>query len=255
MPQRRRVLVTAGGTREPIDDVRFVANVASGALPAALANRLLELGHDVLYLHGPQAILPGRMPLDPDLTRLGARELAATVAAWLALAEPLRQAVARGSLTLQPVTSAAEAAAQLAHHVAVWQPDAVACAMAVADFSPQRQPGKLSSQTAELTLRMTATPKTIDLVKAIRPDVRLLGFKLLSGASEAEFQQAARRLCAHAHADRVFCNDMADVARGLRRGLLLAADGRIVARLEGGRGAEGLEALAAGLVAAWLACD
>src|SRR4051812_19302655 len=42
-----RVLVTAGGTREPIDSVRFVGNRSSGRMGFALADEAVRLGADV----------------------------------------------------------------------------------------------------------------------------------------------------------------------------------------------------------------
>ena len=42
-----RVLVTAGGTREPIDSVRFVGNRSSGRMGFALAEEAVRLGADV----------------------------------------------------------------------------------------------------------------------------------------------------------------------------------------------------------------
>lgn len=46
----RRVLVTAGGTREPIDAVRFVGNRSSGRMGFALATAAADLGADVTVL-------------------------------------------------------------------------------------------------------------------------------------------------------------------------------------------------------------
>ncbi|MGO1497145.1 bifunctional phosphopantothenoylcysteine decarboxylase/phosphopantothenate--cysteine ligase CoaBC [Agrococcus casei] len=43
----RRVVVSAGGTREPIDPVRFIGNRSSGAMGAALARAAAERGADV----------------------------------------------------------------------------------------------------------------------------------------------------------------------------------------------------------------
>src|SRR5690349_12109328 len=45
-----RVLVTAGGTREPIDSVRFVGNRSSGRMGFALADEAVGLGADVTVL-------------------------------------------------------------------------------------------------------------------------------------------------------------------------------------------------------------
>jgi phosphopantothenoylcysteine decarboxylase / phosphopantothenate---cysteine ligase len=46
----RRVLVTAGGTREPVDSVRFVGNRSSGRMAVALAEEARRRGADVIVL-------------------------------------------------------------------------------------------------------------------------------------------------------------------------------------------------------------
>jgi len=46
----RRVLVTAGGTREPLDSVRFVGNRSSGRMGVALAEEARRRGADVVLL-------------------------------------------------------------------------------------------------------------------------------------------------------------------------------------------------------------
>jgi phosphopantothenoylcysteine decarboxylase/phosphopantothenate--cysteine ligase len=46
----RRVLVTAGGTREPLDSVRFVGNRSSGRMGVALAEEARRRGADVTLL-------------------------------------------------------------------------------------------------------------------------------------------------------------------------------------------------------------
>jgi phosphopantothenoylcysteine decarboxylase / phosphopantothenate---cysteine ligase len=49
----RRVVVTAGPTRECIDPVRFVSNRSSGKMGFALAQSLREVGADVVLISGP----------------------------------------------------------------------------------------------------------------------------------------------------------------------------------------------------------
>jgi phosphopantothenoylcysteine decarboxylase/phosphopantothenate--cysteine ligase len=46
----RRVLVTAGGTREPVDSVRFVGNRSSGRMGVALAEEARRRGAEVILL-------------------------------------------------------------------------------------------------------------------------------------------------------------------------------------------------------------
>ncbi|MEM9010144.1 MAG: bifunctional phosphopantothenoylcysteine decarboxylase/phosphopantothenate--cysteine ligase CoaBC [Pseudomonadota bacterium] len=49
----RRVLVTSGPTHEPIDPVRYIANRSSGAQGTAIAEALVDLGADVVFVTGP----------------------------------------------------------------------------------------------------------------------------------------------------------------------------------------------------------
>jgi phosphopantothenoylcysteine decarboxylase/phosphopantothenate--cysteine ligase len=58
----RRVLVTAGGTREPIDAVRFVGNRSSGRMGFALATAAAALGADVTVVAANVAL-----PRDPAI--------------------------------------------------------------------------------------------------------------------------------------------------------------------------------------------
>lgn len=51
-----KVLVTAAGTREPIDPVRFVGNRSSGKMGYAVAQMAAERGADVLLISGPSAL-------------------------------------------------------------------------------------------------------------------------------------------------------------------------------------------------------
>ena len=51
-----RVLVTAAGTREPIDPVRFVGNRSSGKMGYAVAQQAADRGAQVLLVTGPSAL-------------------------------------------------------------------------------------------------------------------------------------------------------------------------------------------------------
>src|SRR5436305_8315829 len=54
-----RVLVTAGGTREPIDAVRYVGNRSSGRMGYALAAEAARRGAEVTLIAANVAIEPG----------------------------------------------------------------------------------------------------------------------------------------------------------------------------------------------------
>jgi phosphopantothenoylcysteine decarboxylase/phosphopantothenate--cysteine ligase len=52
----RRVVVTAGPTREPIDPVRFISNPSSGKMGYALAEVAARRGAEVVLISGPTAL-------------------------------------------------------------------------------------------------------------------------------------------------------------------------------------------------------
>ena len=62
---RRRILVTAGPTHEPIDPVRYLANRSSGRQGFAIAAALAQLGAEVTLVAGPVTL-----PTPPGVTRV-----------------------------------------------------------------------------------------------------------------------------------------------------------------------------------------
>jgi phosphopantothenoylcysteine decarboxylase/phosphopantothenate--cysteine ligase len=52
----RRVVVTAGGTQEPIDPVRYVGNRSSGLMGYAIAEEARDRGADVVLISGPVSL-------------------------------------------------------------------------------------------------------------------------------------------------------------------------------------------------------
>jgi phosphopantothenoylcysteine decarboxylase / phosphopantothenate---cysteine ligase len=54
----RQVVVTAGGTQEPIDPVRYVGNRSSGKMGYALATEARDRGANVILISGPVALDP-----------------------------------------------------------------------------------------------------------------------------------------------------------------------------------------------------
>ncbi len=54
----RRVVVTAGGTHEPLDPVRFIGNRSSGQMGYAIASEARDRGAYVTLISGPVALMP-----------------------------------------------------------------------------------------------------------------------------------------------------------------------------------------------------
>ena len=65
----RRVVITAGPTREPIDPVRYISNHSSGKMGYALAAAARDAGAEVVLVSGPVAIpVPAGVQLCPVVT-------------------------------------------------------------------------------------------------------------------------------------------------------------------------------------------
>lgn len=71
----RRVVVTAGGTQEPLDPVRFLGNRSSGLMGYSLAEEARDRGADVLLISAPVALpTPAGIRVQPVATALEMRD-------------------------------------------------------------------------------------------------------------------------------------------------------------------------------------
>ena len=67
----RKVVITAGPTREPIDPVRFISNQSSGKQGYAIAEAAVALGAEVILVSGPTALpIPPGAQMRPVETAL-----------------------------------------------------------------------------------------------------------------------------------------------------------------------------------------
>jgi phosphopantothenoylcysteine decarboxylase/phosphopantothenate--cysteine ligase len=76
-----RVLITAGPTREYLDDVRYLSNASSGKMGYALAQAVRQAGHEVVLISGPVGLSP---PVGCELHAVETTDqlLAVCQAAW-----------------------------------------------------------------------------------------------------------------------------------------------------------------------------
>ena len=67
----KKVVVTAGGTQEPIDPVRVISNRSSGKQGYALAQAALDQGANVILISGPTCLIP---PLGAEMIMIQTAE-------------------------------------------------------------------------------------------------------------------------------------------------------------------------------------
>ena len=205
------VVVTGGGTIAPIDDVRFLTNVSSGRFAAAITEACLDRGARVWHIHAPSARIPikrlAQFDLDTNDTAQELLRLARLREIWLSQRERLQ-------LVPLAVGNVADYATTLKQVLQLHAIEVVFLPMAVADFEPEPQPGKISSDAESLLLHCRRTPKVIRNVRDWAPSVYLVGFKLLSRASREELIRRAEVACLENHADLTVANDLETLRQG-----------------------------------------
>lgn len=187
----RRILVTSGGTEEPIDGVRTLSNFSTGRTGALIADHLRAAGHEVTLLRARRAA-----PAGPGVR-------SETFTSFAELRDMLQRLL--GSEAFDAVVHAAA--------VGDYGVDGV-----VADGRPVLHgEGKIGTHR-EVTIRLTPNPKLVDGLRgwSRNPGLRVVAFKLTRGADAAEARAAVEKLFAHARADAVVHNDLAaqDAATG-----------------------------------------
>lgn len=189
----RRVLITAGGTAEPIDPVRYIGNRSSGRMGVALAEAALDRGARVTLVVGLVSVA---LPAEAEIVRV---ETAAQ----------MRDAV------LDLVVST----------------DALVMAAAVADFRPRRAAATKLARGDGLRLELEPTEDILaGASAAVRaPDARgprpfLVGFAAETGSLERATDKLRRK-----GVDLLVANDVAEAGSGFgtdtNRVTILAADG------------------------------
>ena len=246
------ILITAGGTRERIDNVRSIANMSTGRLGALIADTFAAEGdvQAVYYIHGPKAALPqtGKAKLFPveDVAGLerGVRELATRETIDIIV-----HSMAVSDYRVKSVTSMdrlARAAAELpeslknvttenAASVARGWFQAAGDLINRSDSDPEQragakqgneagQGGKISSNIEDMILWMERTPKIISLFQTLMPKSILVGFKLLDHAPFEELMDAAYRVSRENNCAFLLANDLAEISERHHRGYLVAPD-------------------------------
>ena len=170
----KRIIVTAGPTREPVDPVRVVSNRSSGRMGYAIASAAWRRGANVTLISGPTSLN------DP----IGAQVL------HVETAEQMADAV-RGS---------------------IGDADALIMAAAVADFRPAAPAtSKIKKSSAVSAIELEPAP---DILKSTREhrakNLKVVGFALETDAHE----ENARKKLAEKGLDLIVLNDATEPGAG-----------------------------------------
>lgn len=220
------IVITAGGTSEPIDKVRKITNSSTGRLGSIIANKLIQrkdIGK-IFYITTKKAIKPqiGALTLAGLCEKLEIIEIETTM--------QLKEAVEKVLLN-NKIDYFIHAMAVSDYYV-----DYVSTANIIAnelkdsnDFEETlKNPinkldktNKISSYEDNLVVVLKQTPKIIGLIKELSPNTHLFGFKLLDDVGKEYLIEIASKLRDKNNCDYVIANDLKDIRNGNHKAFII----------------------------------
>ncbi len=218
---KRAVVITGGGTVEPIDGVRSITNTGTGLLGSLLCDEAAAQGFfdEIIYLHGPGAILPK----DP-----GIRSISITTAGHLLeeMERVCRQnapAAIIHSMAVSDYTVASVVSLEDLRDCRSDSPEEMAQELESRDLRAAFH--KIPSTLSSPLILLRPTPKVIASLRKMALQAILVGFKLLDTVSHEELMKIAAGQIQKNDCDYVLANDYDTIRRGCHEGYLLGRNG------------------------------
>ncbi len=190
----RKILIIAGATEEPIDDMRVITNRSSGATGLYLAEAAIMSGHDVeLWLGRATAEIPSIVK---------------------------SMAVIKRFTTVESLMDRTKSGGKY---------DLIFVPAAISDYRPEKVEGKIPSGKGEISITLRGTPKIIGVLKEWTQI--LVGFKAESiplKIPEKEREELlltkARQLMENSGSDMVVANNLNEVTDTETSALIVSDD-------------------------------
>ena len=204
----KKIVITAGGTSEKIDNVRKITNSSSGKLGMTIANYLLKENDDLIiyYVCSKNSLRPldkrikvieidGTISLKKEIENLLLNEKIDYFIHSMAVSDYMTDYVTtikRIKASIRNTSNLEEAFSNIEIITG----------------------NKISSYEDNLVIVLKQTPKIISIIKDLSPQTYLVGFKLLDGVSKEELINVAKKLRDKNKCDLVVANDLATIRNG-----------------------------------------
>jgi phosphopantothenate---cysteine ligase (CTP) len=191
-----KILLTSGGTKVPIDEVRHVGNMSKGSFGAQLASALLARSDvDLHYFYAKDSMKPKDV-INPETDGVFAGTAELT--------------------TFKDLNEYIMGAFNIAMND---KPDIIISAAAVSDYMLDKHVGKISSDGETLTLVFKKAPKVLPVFKKYSPKSMVVGFKLLVSAPYEQVYHAVQKQLRNG-VDLVVYNDLTEIKKGNKKRLV-----------------------------------
>ncbi len=217
----KKIIITAGGTSERIDNVRKITNSSSGKLGMAIADHLLKENDDLLiyYVCSKNSLKPsdervkiieidGTMSLKNEVENLLLNEKIDYFIHSMAVSDYMTDYVT----TIERIKTSVRNSKDL---------NEAFSNIEIINGS------KISSYEDNLVIVLKPTPKIISIIKDLSPSTYLVGFKLLDGVPKEELIEVAKKLRDKNRCDLVVANDLSNIRNGKHIGYIIDKDDEI----------------------------
>lgn len=178
-PNQKKVLITSGGTQEPIDAVRVLTNLSTGSTGATIAEQMIADGFDVTYLHAQNAKTPNAKC--PQIA----------FSSFADVANKMQQLIANENF------------------------DAIIHAAAISDFTTDAATSSKISSDQDLVIHLKRNPKIVSQLRSWSKNkkCKIFAFKMTANASPVNKQLAVNKLFQNADIDYVIQNDISEISK------------------------------------------
>lgn len=180
-----KVLITSGGCKVPIDDVRHIGNFSSGRYGTAIAKAFYIAGHDVYHFGEKGSAQVLYEESFDDCEGYYSFQTYKNYDEYLSVKDLIKRE----------------------------QPDIIISAAAISDYTLDKVEGKISSDNDELVIRLRKGEKVIKSFRELAPNALIVGFKLLVGPEKVEKMIAIEKLF-DSGVDFVVYNDLLELREG-----------------------------------------
>lgn len=205
-----KVVITAGGTSEKIDNVRKITNSSTGKLGLCIANEFLKTVEEVeiTYICSKETFCP-----NDDRVKIK------RIIGVDDLEREVRNALENNDIDV------------FIHSMAVsdYKVDYVSTLEKLKNNEEfTMTDNKISSSLSDLVIVLKPTKKIISIIKDISPNTYLVGFKLLDNVTKDKLIEVATNLMIKNKCNLVVANDLENIRNGRHIGHIIDEENNVI---------------------------
>lgn len=215
-----KIIITAGGTSEKIDNVRKITNSSSGKLGCTIADKLIQNYEEkidkIYYICSKTSYKPNNKKTE-IIEIFDTNDLETTIKKLLTenKIDYFIHSMAVSDYTVDYVTTAERLASNIDNNINE------NILELICKHENKLNDSKISSNEENLIIKLKKTPKIISLIKNISPSTYLVGFKLLDNVSEENLINTAFKLKEKNHCNLVVANDLENIRKGNHKAFII----------------------------------